>query len=78
MTTIKNIIYNLKNQENQEFDIFNDKLDMQWTLRFEFINNDIYMMINQSTLMGLFFESLSELETYLKNSFINDNNYKLY
>ena len=78
MKTIKNIIYNLKNKENQEFDVFNNKLDMQWTLTFEFINNDIYMMTNYSTLTGLFFESLSELENYLKNSFINDKNYKLY
>ena len=78
MKTIKNIIYNLKNKENQEFDVFNNKLNMQWTLTFEFINNDIYMMTNYSTLTGLFFESLSELENYLKNSFINDKNYKLY
>ena len=78
MKTIKNIIYNLKNKENQEFDVFNNKLNMQWTLTFEFINNDIYMMTNYSTLTGLFFESLSELENYLKNSFINDKNYELY
>ena len=78
MKTIKNIICNLKNEENQEFDVFNDKLDMQWTLTFEFINNDIYMMTNHSTLTGMFFESLSELENYLKNSYLNDNNYKLY
>ena len=78
MKTIKNIIYNLRNQENQEFDMFNNKLDMQWTLTFEFINNDIYMMVNNSTLTGMFFESLEELEAYLKVSFINDKNYELY
>ena len=78
MTTIKNIIYNLRNGENQEFDMFNDKLDMQWTLSFEFIDDNIYMMTNYSTLTGMFFESLSELEYHLKNSFINDKNYKLY
>ena len=78
MKTIKNIIYNLRNGENQEFDLFNNRLDMQWTLTFEFIGNDIYMMTNYSTLTGMFFESLSELENYLKNSFINDKNYELY
>ena len=78
MKTIKNIIYNLRNGENQEFDLFNNRLDMQWTLTFEFINNDIYMMTNYSTLTGVFFESLDELENYLKNSFINDKNYELY
>ena len=78
MTTTKNIIYNLRNQQNQEFDIFNNKLDMQFTLTFEFINNDIYMMVNNSTLTGVFFESLKELELHLKNSFISDKNYKLY
>ena len=78
MTTINNIIYNLKNQQNQEFDLFNNKLDMQWTLEFEFINNDIYMTTNGSTLTGMFFESLVELKSYLKNSFINDKNYELY
>ena len=78
MKTIKNIIYNLKNGQNQEFDIFNNKLDMQWTLSFEFINNNIYMMCNYSTLTGLFFESLEELEVYLNNTFIRDSNYELY
>ena len=78
MTTIKNIIYNLKNQQNQEFDIFNNKLNIQFTLTFEFINNDIYMMVNNSTLTGIFFESLKELKLHLKNSFISDKNYKLY
>ena len=78
MKTIKNIIYNLRNGENQEFDLFNNRLDMQWTLTFEFIKNDIYMMTNYSTLTGVFFESLDELENYLKNSFINDKNYELY
>jgi len=78
MTTIKNIIYNLRSQENQEFDMFNNKLDMQWTLRFEFIDNDIYMMVDNSTLTGMFFESLVELQAHLENSFINDNNYELY
>tara|TARA_R110001606_G_scaffold114205_1_gene241602 strand:+ start:800 stop:1036 length:237 start_codon:yes stop_codon:yes gene_type:complete len=78
MKTIKNIIYNLRSQENQKFDMFNNKLDMQWTLRFEFIDNDIYMMVNNSTLTGMFFESLVELQAHLENSFINDNNYELY
>ena len=75
MKTIKNIIYNLR---SQKFDMFNNKLDMQWTLRFEFIDNDIYMMVNNSTLTGMFFESLVELQAHLENSFINDNNYELY
>jgi hypothetical protein len=78
MKTIKNIIYNLRNKENQEFDVFNNKLDMQWTLSFEFIDGDIYMMVNHSTLTGTFFESIGELENHLKNSFINDKNYELY
>ena len=78
MKTIKNIIYNLRNKENQEFDVFNNKLDMQWTLSFEFIDGDIYMMVNHSTLTGMFFESIGELENHLKNSFINDKNYELY
>ena len=78
MKNIKTIIYNLRNQENQEFDMFNNKLDMQWILTFEFINNDIYMMVNNSTLTGVFFESLKELELHLKSSFISDKNYELY
>ncbi len=78
MKTIKNIIYNLRNGENQEFDMFNNKLDMQWTLRFEFIGEYIYMTCNGSTLNGMFFESMSELQNHLKNSFINDKNYQLY
>lgn len=78
MKTIKNIIYNLRNKENQEFDIFNNKLDIQFTLRFEFIENSIYMMHNNSTLTAMFFESLTDLENHLKNSFINDKNYELF
>ena len=78
MKTIKTIIYNLKNKENQEFDVFNNKLDMQWTLTFEFIDDNIYMMCNYSTLTAEFFKSLGELENYLKNSFLNDKNYELY
>ena len=78
MTTINSIIYNLRSQQNQEFDMFNNELDMQWTLKFEFINNDIYMTTNGSTLTGMFFESLAELKSYLKNSFINNKNYQLY
>ena len=78
MKTIKNIIYNLRNEENQEFDVFNNKLEMQWTLSFEFIEDSIYMMTNHSTLTGVFFESIAELENHLKNSFINNKNYELY
>jgi len=78
MKTIKNIIYNLRNGQDQEFDIFNNKLDMQWTLTFEFIDDDIYMMCNYSTLTGLFFESLEELEMYLESTFISDLSYELY
>ena len=78
MTTINNIIYNLKTEQNQQFDLFNNELEMQWTLEFEFINNEIYMTINSSTLTGMFFESLLELKSYLKNSFINHKKYELY
>ena len=78
MKTIKNIIYNLRNEENQEFDIFNNKLDMQWTLRFEFIDGDIVMMINNSTLTAYWFESIEEVKTFLSNSFLNDKNYELF
>jgi hypothetical protein len=78
MKIIKNIIYNLRNEENQEFDIFNNKLNIQFTLRFEFIENSIYMMHNNSTLTAMFFESLTDLENHLKNSFINDKNYELF
>ena len=78
MKTINNIIYNLRNQENQEFDIFNNKLDMQFTLSFEFIEGSIYMMCNYSTLTGMFFDSLSDLKNHLENSFISDRNYELY
>ena len=78
MKTINNIIYNLKTQKNQEFDLFNNDLDMQWTLEFELINNEIYMTTNGSTLTGMFFDSLVELKSHLKNSFINNKNYELY
>tara|TARA_R110002096_G_scaffold86883_2_gene199685 strand:+ start:1564 stop:1800 length:237 start_codon:yes stop_codon:yes gene_type:complete len=78
MKTIKNIIYNLRNEENQEFDIFNNKLDMQWTLRFEFIDGDIVIMINNSTLTATWFESIEEVKTYLSNSFLNNKNYELF
>ena len=78
MKTIKNIIYNLRNKENQEFDIFNNKLNMQWTLTFEFIGGDIYMMCNYSTLTATWFESIEEVKAYLNNSFLNDKNYELF
>ena len=78
MTTVKNIIYNLRNKENQEFDVFNNKLDIEFTLSFEFIEGSIYMMHNYSTLTGMFFDSLSCLENHLKSSFISDKNYELY
>ncbi len=78
MKTIKNIIYNLRNGESQEFDIFNNKLDMQWTLRFEFIDNSILMMVNDSTLTSEWFDSLEELKNYLGCTFLTDKNYELY
>ena len=78
MKTIENIIYNLKSGQDQDFVIFNNELAMEWTLGFEFIENDIYMMCNGSTLTGVFFESLLDLKSYLKNSFINDKNYQIY
>ncbi len=78
MKTIKDIIYNLRNGQDQEFDLFNNRLGMQWTLSFEFIEDDIYMTCNHSTLTGLFFESLEELEMYLKSTFISDLSYELY
>jgi hypothetical protein len=78
MKTIENIIYNLKSGQDQDFVIFNNELAMEWTLGFELIETDIYMMCNGSTLTGVFFESLLDLKSYLKNSFINDKNYQLY
>ena len=78
MKTINNIIYNLRNGETQEFDIFNNKLDMQWTLRFEFIDNSILMMTNYSTLTSEWFDSLEELKNHLLNCFLTDKNYELY
>jgi len=78
MNTIKNIIYNLRTRENQEFDMFNNNLDMQWTLSFEFIDNNIFMTCNYSTLTGLWFKSIDEVEYYLKNTFISDSRYDLY
>jgi hypothetical protein len=78
MRTINNILYNLRNGETQEFDIFNNKLDMQWTLRFEFIDNSILMMVNDSTLTSEWFDSLEELKNYLRTTFLTDKNYELY
>ena len=78
MKTINNILYNLRNGETQEFDIFNNKLDIQWTLRFEFIDNSILMMVNGSTLTSEWFDSLDELKNYLGTTFLTDKNYELY
>ena len=75
--TIKNIINNLKNGQNKEFEIFNNKLDMKWFYSFEFIDGGVYMKVNGSTLTGMFFDSLSDLESYLKNTLINDENYQI-
>ena len=77
MKTIKTIIYNLRNKETQEFDIFNNDLDMQWTLRFEFIDGDIVMMINDSTLTAIWFETIEEIEVYLSNSFLSKKEFQL-
>ena len=74
--TVEKIIYNLRNEKNQEFDLYNSKLKMQWTLSFEFIEDSIYMMCNHSTLTALFFDTLEELKIYLNNTFITDKNYK--
>jgi hypothetical protein len=78
MKTIKNIILNLKNGENQEFDIFNNKLKMNWIISFEFSNNKICMMTNYSTLNAEYFNSLNELENYLEGTFLTDENFQLH
>lgn len=77
MTLIKNIIKNLKTEKAQEFDIFNKDLQMEWTLRFEFIEGEICMMVNDSTLTATWFDTLSELKKYLNSSFLSEKGYKL-
>tara|TARA_R110000851_G_scaffold28683_2_gene79634 strand:+ start:5409 stop:5645 length:237 start_codon:yes stop_codon:yes gene_type:complete len=78
MNTISNILYSIKNEENQEFDIFNNKLEMKWTLRFEFIDNSILMMVNNSTLTSEWFDSLEEVKYYLDHSFLTDKNFEIH
>ena len=78
MKTIKNIIYNLRNGESQEFDIFNNELKMNWIINFEFFNNKICMITNGSTLNAEYFNSLNELKNYLECTFLTDENFQLY
>ena len=77
MTTIKTIILNLRTEETQEFDILNKELQMEWTLRFEFIDGDICMIINDSTLTAVWFETLEEIEAFLKDSFLTKKEFEL-
>jgi len=76
--TITNIISNLKKSNtNQDFIIYNDKIKMEWSINFEFLNNSILMICNGSTLDSVWFNNLKELNYYLKNSFLNDNNFTI-
>lgn len=77
MTAIKKIIYNLRNEKNQQMELYSSNLGMQWTLSFEFIEDSIYMMCNGLTLNGIFVDTLEDLETYLSHTFISDKNYKI-
>ena len=77
MKTINQIIHNLEASENKDFELFNNELNMQWTLRFEFIDNSILLLVNGSTLTSEWFNSLNELKLHLENSFINNGNYKI-
>jgi len=77
MKTINQIINNLEALENKDFEVFNDELNMQWTLSFQFIENSILLLVNGSTLTSEWFDSLNDLRTHLENSFINNQNYKL-
>jgi len=77
METINQIIHNLEASENKDFELFNSKIDMQWTLRFEFIDNSILLLVNGSTLTAEWFNSLNDLKLHLENSFINNRNYKI-
>jgi len=77
METINQIIYNLESSENKHFQVFNNKLNMQWNLSFEFIDNSILLLVNGSTLTAEWFNSLNDLRLHLENSFINDRNYKI-
>lgn len=77
METVNQIIYNLELSENKHFQVFNNKLNMQWNLSFEFIDNSILLLVNGSTLTAQWFNSLNDLRLHLENSFINDRNYKI-
>ena len=77
MKIIKEIILNLRTKETQEFDILNKKLQMGWTLRFEFIDGDICMIINESTLTAVWFETIEEIEAFLKDSFLSKKEFEL-
>jgi hypothetical protein len=77
MKIIKEIILNLRTKETQEFDILNKKLQMEWTLRFEFIDGDICMIINESTLTAVWFETIEEIEAFLKDSFLSKKEFEL-
>ena len=77
METINEIIHNLEASENKDFEVFNNELNMQWTLSFEFIDNSILLLVNGSTLTAEWFNSLNDLRLHLENSFINNRNYKI-
>ena len=77
MKTINEIIHNLEASENKDFEVFNNELNMQWTLSFEFIDNSILLLVNGSTLTSEWFNSLNDLRLHLENSFINNRNYKI-
>ena len=77
MKTINEIINNLEALENKDFEVFNNELNMQWTLSFQFIDNSILLLVNGSTLSSEWFNSLNDLRLHLENSFINNGNYKI-
>ena len=77
MKTIKTIIYNLKNENNQEFDIFNNRLKLRWLVGFEFVEGKILMMTNNSILTSEWFDNLKQLENHLNSSFLTQKEFEL-
>ena len=75
--TIQSIMLNLSNRQLngdiQEFDIYNDALDRQWTIRFEFFEDGLYMIAGAT----VWFNNIEDIKDHLNNSFLSNNDFKL-
>ena len=61
------------NGDIQEFDIYNEILDKQWTIRFEFFEDGLYMIAGST----VWFNNLDDVKEHLEDSFLSNNDFEL-